>query len=438
MERPCRRCVQIGRTSTCSDVPHKRRGRPRLRDATSQQQIATSVPTLAPGSPAKSAIPGSPAASVQRRGHIRTGSFNSPYMTFASPSQNTVYGPERRMGTGGMQGPQPPSIMVRSPIPGSSVSAINPWPMPTQDAFRASSATLFISIDLQIVRALNDAQNMFCAAPSAIEGRTLAELCALGNAGIMSQLLQALNADIQINRLLIRSREHRQSLFDDLRPYTNSDLFHPFPGAQEHLFSVTFVDSYNRQIPTRMVAVLGSRSNEHFAYAIVSIQRHDYAPAPVRLSTITPPSPRSYDPPYFIPTTDLDVRIQRPNTIEQSQISPTSGSFPLRHMQSPVTPHQSTFPRPGPSISATDRAAVVRGSGRPPVMSPLNTLPPLINTRIQEEAPDTAPVVGERSRARSEPEAAATPEPADQEESDRSSRRSSGKRVSMSLSEMIG
>lgn len=350
--------------------------------------------------------------------------MNSPYMDLANP-------PQRKPFFGGSPRPGVPPNMqivpaapgiIRSPQMTVGGQLNQAWSQPPpKDVYRISSATLFVSTDLQIIRALPDAQHTFCAETSAIEGRILTELCTESSKSIMPVLIQALWADIHINKLLIRAHEHRQSLYEDLRPYTNSDLFHPFPGAQEHLFSAIFLDSYNRQIPARMVAVLGSRSNDRFAYTIVSIQRQDLPLAPGRQAM--PPSPR-LDTGQFVSAAGMDSRMQRAQQGMQQQqpISPTL-SFPIRHMPSPGRPGPvSAVPRnimpafipsdwpPGPMFSASPPQAL------PPA---LNTLAPMMNTRIPEEPENDS-------------------DPVDQVSDQASSRRSSGKRISMSLSEMIG
>ncbi|CAO1621351.1 unnamed protein product [Parajaminaea phylloscopi] len=51
-ERPCRRCTKLGKTATCVDVQHKKRGRPRLKDrgiSVAASMEAPSIPSAACG-----------------------------------------------------------------------------------------------------------------------------------------------------------------------------------------------------------------------------------------------------------------------------------------------------------------------------------------------------------------------------------------------------
>ncbi|KAF1349124.1 hypothetical protein BDV97DRAFT_370326 [Delphinella strobiligena] len=51
VDRPCNRCVQTGKGDTCRNVPHKKRGRPRLRDEGDfgvQQQPRSTIPAQGP------------------------------------------------------------------------------------------------------------------------------------------------------------------------------------------------------------------------------------------------------------------------------------------------------------------------------------------------------------------------------------------------------
>lgn len=343
--------------------------------------------------------------------------MNSPYMDFGSLSPQNLYAanPPRSIGLSIMQNIQSVPIQARSPLtPGGSLPFIAWNSPPQEDQFRPMSATLFISLDLQIVRALPDTQDMFCVASFAIEGRTLAELCTRGSSNIMPVLIQALRNDVQLNKLLFSVHEYRHSLFDDLRPYSNSDLFHPFPGAQEHLYSVVFIDSYNRQIPSRMVAVLGSRSNDRFAYAIISIQRQDLPFGQVR-HTGPLASPLCYNQGGFAAPPEIDTRTRLPPEQQQYQrpISPIPGQLP-----------HSVIRSPGQAVPRTVMPPFLmspRARGVPSV----NTLAPMINTRITEEA-------GEE-----EQQEQAVVSPTDPASDNEGSRRSSGKRISMCLSEMI-
>ncbi|KEQ72449.1 hypothetical protein M436DRAFT_48601 [Aureobasidium namibiae CBS 147.97] len=74
VERPCGRCVATGKAETCRDVPHKKRGRPRLRDEGqfSLQTGSSEVDTV--GSPVTGLSTARPMA---RPGHRKTASLRT-------------------------------------------------------------------------------------------------------------------------------------------------------------------------------------------------------------------------------------------------------------------------------------------------------------------------------------------------------------------------
>ncbi|KAJ9476318.1 hypothetical protein PHBOTO_006393 [Pseudozyma hubeiensis] len=77
--RPCRRCINLGKSDTCIDVQHKKRGRPRLKDRPSSQAGITTLQTLE----GKSDISGSPASASYARHSpsSESGYFRSPTRT---------------------------------------------------------------------------------------------------------------------------------------------------------------------------------------------------------------------------------------------------------------------------------------------------------------------------------------------------------------------
>ncbi|CBQ72460.1 conserved hypothetical protein [Sporisorium reilianum SRZ2] len=74
--RPCRRCVNLGKSDTCIDVQHKKRGRPRLKDRPSSQAGVTTLQSLE----GKSDVSGSPASASYARQSpgSESGYFRSP------------------------------------------------------------------------------------------------------------------------------------------------------------------------------------------------------------------------------------------------------------------------------------------------------------------------------------------------------------------------
>ncbi|KAF2145445.1 uncharacterized protein K452DRAFT_283797 [Aplosporella prunicola CBS 121167] len=91
VQRPCTRCVASGKETTCYDVQHKKRGRPRLRDT--QEARAQPVQDVT-GQPSPAAeAPESPASIAQQRDYFQTlrsrrgtGTSTSSQQTASHPS----------------------------------------------------------------------------------------------------------------------------------------------------------------------------------------------------------------------------------------------------------------------------------------------------------------------------------------------------------------
>ncbi|TKY86507.1 hypothetical protein EX895_004656 [Sporisorium graminicola] len=91
--RPCRRCVNLGKSDTCIDVQHKKRGRPRLKDRPSSQAGMTTLQSLE----GKSDNSGSPASASYARqspssesGYFRSPSRANELLSPPSLSSSTV------------------------------------------------------------------------------------------------------------------------------------------------------------------------------------------------------------------------------------------------------------------------------------------------------------------------------------------------------------
>lgn len=340
----------MGRSSTCSDVPHKRRGRPRLKDteggfATHNEE---SRGTRTAGGPAQQ-------QPQHRRQHSRTGSLASPYLPAGfrgmanKPSwigDQSFYRPESAI---------PPHNAYHTPVQPPPVTALPSVPE-AQGVYRAAIATLIVSTDLIIVRAPPDAQSLFCVPARALEGRTLFELCHPNeDRGILPDLIRALLDEVRMRRLLLHAHEHRTMLYNDLQPYTNEDLLHSLPGATEYPFQMSFLDAHNRIIPARVVAVIGARSNDRYVYVLLRIQRNDrfydkepipshgpetrYFPgsqhrqsASMSLSSRVPPSSTPFS---NASSSGLKNR-PRPAPLMRQDVPPTSHNSGLAQMRSPV------------------------------------------------------------------------------------------------------
>ncbi|CAK9783289.1 hypothetical protein CC85DRAFT_87841 [Cutaneotrichosporon oleaginosum] len=153
--RPCKRCVNIGKEDQCEDVPHKKRGRPKVNKTPSIDPYARPVPRPAPP----------PSASVEDRKWRPSSGYDSPYTTTSPPVQLGALAPR-------MPSPPPRAPMVGPPGPYESASA-SPYSAPPSGPASApptahSSAhgqyddrpqptfTLFCSTDLKILRATAD------------------------------------------------------------------------------------------------------------------------------------------------------------------------------------------------------------------------------------------------------------------------------------------
>lgn len=91
--RPCRRCVNLGKSDTCIDVQHKKRGRPRLKDRPSSQAGVTTLQSLE----GKSDVSGSPASASYARqspgseqGYFRSPTRNNELLSPPLLSSSTV------------------------------------------------------------------------------------------------------------------------------------------------------------------------------------------------------------------------------------------------------------------------------------------------------------------------------------------------------------
>lgn len=445
VSRPCKRCIQMGRSSTCTDVPHKRRGRPRLRDTPQALPAIASVSqiTLPRGetSPRQTHNTSSPLAMRRPPLHSRTGSVNSPYMDFMPPALAPAWSPRQQprrqnQSFGLLQHARNPSMIPGSPNPVLSPRS-SPWSASPPEVFRPMSATLFVGIDLRIIRALSDVRNFFHAMPSVIEGRNLIELVMAEDRERLPQLIRALQEDVFTHKLLLfQSPEARQNLETDLLPYTDTDLAHSFPGAHEHLLSLTFIDALNRPVVSRMAAVLGSRSNDRFAYAIISIQRQEHPSAPATprggYSSVFSTSPRHFDP-IMQSRRSPEFALRHPSVAGSVQISPT---FSHRTIAT-SSPNMGALPRSVPEGYIPDYSYTnptrsgISGLG-------LNVLPPLQNIAASEASSRTATPTQARPQTHVR-DATDNPVAGAMQETLRG--RGGGgdvsKRTSMSLSEMI-
>ncbi|BEI82712.1 hypothetical protein CcaverHIS002_0305800 [Cutaneotrichosporon cavernicola] len=144
--RPCKRCVNIGKEDQCEDVPHKKRGRPKVNKTPSVDPYAR---------PAQRPAPPPPSVVDDRKWRPPT-NYDSPYSTTSPPVQLGSLAP--RM-------PSPPRTAMVAP-PGSYDSAAqSPYSAQPPASVSAHTIahpsalgpfTLFCSTDLKILRASAD------------------------------------------------------------------------------------------------------------------------------------------------------------------------------------------------------------------------------------------------------------------------------------------
>ncbi|KAL1303740.1 hypothetical protein AAFC00_007084 [Neodothiora populina] len=153
VERPCNRCVQTGKADSCRDVPHKKRGRPRLREEghTKAQQLSSVVPLAVPVGSEPILAGGGRALEGPR--HRRTGSLRTirSYHDAPEASRTSIVPSRHPLGPAFAPGPR-----ASQPVPGP-VTPI-----------------AFLDMDLVIMKA-NSAFNSLMGVQD-IRGRRLSEV----------------------------------------------------------------------------------------------------------------------------------------------------------------------------------------------------------------------------------------------------------------------
>ncbi|PWN31060.1 hypothetical protein BDZ90DRAFT_32715 [Jaminaea rosea] len=169
-ERPCRRCTKLGKTATCVDVQHKKRGRPRLKDremppASSASQDPIAGPAGWSPAHAEGSMP--PSASLYHPSSTPQGWGQAGHHDAARPRSYTAAAP---------MSSYPPSS-YRSP-PSSLHSAYGP-PQPQPQPQRRGErtiATLLCGTDLVAAHVSYESQTIFGLPPDQVRQRSAVEL----------------------------------------------------------------------------------------------------------------------------------------------------------------------------------------------------------------------------------------------------------------------
>lgn len=179
--RPCRRCVNLGKSDTCVDVQHKKRGRPRLKDRPTSQSGSTPIRsmelTASPSSesghflsPGRSSeLPFAPQASadsvVQVAGmthgsslHHRHASVSVSASSYPFSRPDHLRYPSDRWSSGQQRSP---NLHPQSQLAESTVSAV---------------VTVICSTDLQCARISEECVSLLGYHPSEMRDRSLFEL----------------------------------------------------------------------------------------------------------------------------------------------------------------------------------------------------------------------------------------------------------------------
>jgi len=185
VSRPCRRCINLGKTDTCIDVQHKKRGRPRLRDreaaaaaaaATAAGAVGTGKPEHSSGLPSqrmRGSISSSSSASTMKQ------SPRSEPTTFLSPpgDSNLLFSPSTNKPSSSIS-----SMNSRERSVSSSASL---WSQNARASAVAASdfsseapptVSLILSTGLQCARCSIESHALLGFSPSDLLERSLFEL----------------------------------------------------------------------------------------------------------------------------------------------------------------------------------------------------------------------------------------------------------------------
>ncbi|UZJ53858.1 hypothetical protein CBS101457_003178 [Exobasidium rhododendri] len=187
VSRPCRRCINLGKTDTCIDVQHKKRGRPRLRDreaaavaaaAAEQAELATGSQDHSSGLPGQrlrgSFSSSSSGPTMKRSPRSDASTFLSPAADGSLFSSSAIKAP-----------PSSTSMSSIGPRGRSVSSSISLWSQgartgavvaPHEYSDSPSTVTLILSTGLQCARCSIESQALLGFSPSDLLERSLFEL----------------------------------------------------------------------------------------------------------------------------------------------------------------------------------------------------------------------------------------------------------------------
>ncbi len=246
--RPCKRCVGLGKTGSCADVEHKRRGRPRLKELSS------------PNRTGPAAHPQQATATQQPHLHTNGSSPNATRPIAAAHPPFASY------------------FDTHKPI---------------------ADVPAFASIGLDLVRSFEPLADSLGRHGRDLEGRNLADLVDAADHMRVLALASEIREDVTRLRLLANPPVMYSPLSTSLLPYTDGELSCPLPGAEERTIEVSALHGFGDRVCIRLSAVLGARSNDRFAYAIVRTTRVQDSPVAHHPSTFSAPPQFTRDQVHF-------------------------------------------------------------------------------------------------------------------------------------------
>jgi PAS domain-containing protein len=188
VSRPCRRCINLGKTDTCVDVQHKKRGRPRLRDREAAAAAAAAAAASGPGRNIalidQRAPSGMPGQNV--RGSISSNSTTSTMRQSPRSEPTTYFSGELNVLSSPTRASTIPSMAQRGRSISSSASL---WSQTTPsggipastpgdytDASSSPTVSLILSTGLQCARCSVESHALLGYSPSDLIERSLFEL----------------------------------------------------------------------------------------------------------------------------------------------------------------------------------------------------------------------------------------------------------------------
>ncbi|MCJ1265095.1 hypothetical protein MMC22_004970 [Lobaria immixta] len=308
--RPCNRCVQTGKESTCVDVQHKKRGRPRLREEDSTREV-----DFGRDYPHQEIYPNrNGVLSVPQVGRRRSKSYRE------LRSQPGVYYNDQPQRTSN------PEYAIQQHIPNTSRIPVSP----TASYLSESTPTVLLTPDF-LVAEHNHAFADALSLPYQIKGQSLAELVIPAEREKIQRVHMALRAELLDSSHLV----HMRGNFDGpngMPAIENLDLGHATAGFRPRSEYWTFrlPKGQSRGFP---ITISLARTGAHFI-VLTLVQSAMMLPSPhlsqnVRSQQLPSPSstqgPRS--PPQVHQSHPRNGQ-SRANMAYSTQLSPQKTSAP--------------------------------------------------------------------------------------------------------------